>query len=189
MRFSAAVGGLTIFLSACCSAQSNPEFAGRMGEACLTIEGCRALMAELDAEQKKCDLGPRPTNCNERHAQYDVVRRQVTLLDAQARAQGEAKASATRQKERETEAAALKTEHAAFSADGQAKADVEAAWSRMDPKRCALRGDEVACYELVGFIAMAGEGPHTAEARAALEAGQRVITQREASAKAEVPSK
>jgi len=181
MRFSAVVGGLAIFVSACCTAKSNPKFAAKMGEACLTIEGCRELMAELDVEQKRCEVGPRPTNCIERQAQYDVVRRQVTLLDAHARKLGEAEASAAGQAERDAEAEALEAEHASFSAEGQAKADVEVAWTKVDPKRCALGGEEDACYDLVRFIALTGDGPHGAEARAALEAGQRLIAERQSS--------
>jgi hypothetical protein len=171
---------LLLCLPACCSTQSDVAFAETMGRECLTAERCHALLDVVTAARKECEVGRRPANCEEREAQYRVVKAQLALVEAHERAYAESLAIDAGESARDAETRALETQHKELSTETAKRESLTAAWTALDPKACALGGDEDACYALVRFLAMADDGPHHAEAREALSAGQRLIAEKKA---------
>lgn len=185
----AALGGLiaAVGAAACGAGAPSPTLAERMAEQCTTIAGCEQLLAELTAERNECLVGRRPVNCEEREKSFVIVRQHLRQRREEALARAHSEAIIEGAEEREASKDALSQEHAELAAkplvtaiaDAPAPPDTEAAWNALDPKRCALQGDEDACYAIFRFLSTTGESPHRAEATAALEAGRKLIEERQ----------
>jgi len=164
----------------------DPAFPELVDAHCQTREGCQQLLGRLAAKRDFCfqEYGTsedRPVDCDWNDIYWWALKDHVELLDLRARkpepcAQND---SARGRESRGLARGRQEPEPARpeWQRQQEATIHVEQIWAEIDPKKCAIEGDEAACYQLVRFIAL-GESPHRAEAQAALAAGQRVIDER-----------
>ncbi len=165
---------------------AQPDFPKKVQQSCRTQAGCSALFQQLTAARNQCydDYGPDygSDECNINELQWWALKDHIELIELRRR-QGQ-QACHQQQKKLQNERQQLQRERQQLEQvqqqwreERQRAARIDTQWREIDPKRCSLLGESDACYQLVRFIAL-GDSPHLAEAKAALEAGQRIIARR-----------
>jgi hypothetical protein len=165
---------------------AQPNFPKKVQQSCRTQAGCSALFRQLSAERNRCyddygpDYGTGECKINELH--WWALKDHIELIELRRR-HGQ-QACQQQQQEVQKERQQLRTEREQLAQvqqqwreERKRAAQIDTQWREIDPKRCSLLGESEACYQLVRFISL-GDNPHLAEAKAALEAGQRLIAQR-----------
>jgi hypothetical protein len=169
------------------SVEEEPSFPERVEQDCRTREGCQQLLARLGGKRDFCyrEYGTspeRPIDCDWNDLYWWALKDHIELTELRAQRQNAGGERADRQRQVEIrslsrERQQLDQARQDWQAERDKAAQVDRTWREVDPRKCAIEGDEDACYRLVQFIAL-GDSPQAAEAKAALAAGQKVIAER-----------
>lgn len=167
-----------------------PSFPQMVEQHCQTRNGCQQLFGRLSAKREYCyrEYGTaedRPADCDWNDVYWWALKDHIELTDLQA--QRAAPCPSANAGGRTTnprldagvsrERQQLEKERAQWRKEREQAVVAEDEWHKLDPKRCALAGEEDACYQLVQFISL-GPNPHTEEAKTALASGQKIIEER-----------
>jgi hypothetical protein len=156
-----------------------PAFPVRVDQACRTRQGCQQLLHKLAQKRDYCfrAYGPedRPRDCDDNDLYWWALKDHIELTDL--RAQRANQACEHQAQAIAAERDKLERQRKRWHDERERAARIDKQWRDLDPRKCALEGDDAACYQLVRFIAL-GPSPHLDEAKAALAAGQKLIEQR-----------
>jgi len=185
---AALLAATTVGLSGCRhSTEEQPSFPERVEQDCKTREGCQVLLAKLGEKRDFCyrEYGTspdRPKDCDRNDVYWWALKDHIELTELRAQRQNAGCQRDEKQRQAELrgvtrERQQLDQARQQWQSDREKAAQVDRTWRELDPRKCAIEGDEDACYRLVQFIAL-GDSPQAAEAKAALAAGQKVIEER-----------
>jgi hypothetical protein len=156
-----------------------PAFPDRVEESCRTRQGCHQLLQKLTQKRDYCfrtyGSADRPPDCDDNDLYWWALKDHIELTELQA--QRRQQACTTQLAAIAEERKKLEQERRRWHDERERAARSDKQWRDLDPRKCALEGDEAECYHLVRFIAL-GPSPHLDEAKAALAAGQKLIDQR-----------
>jgi hypothetical protein len=156
-----------------------PAFPDRVDQDCRTRQGCHQLMQKLTQKRDQCfrtyGSEDRPKDCDDNDLHWWALKDHIELTEL--RAQRQVQSCANQAHAIAQERQKLEKQRQKWHDDRERAARIDKQWRDLDPRKCALEGDEAACYQLVRFIAL-GPNPHLDEAKAALAAGQKIIEQR-----------
>jgi hypothetical protein len=184
-----AAAGSVVVLVGCRHAEDEwePSFPTQVEQHCQTRPGCQQLFARLSAKREFCyrEYGTgedRPVDCDWNDVYWWALKDHIELTDLREHRAAPCPSAEPRQRitparDVSRERQDLDREREAWRKEREQAVVAEDEWRKLEPKRCALGGEEEVCYQLVQYIAL-GANPHTEEAKTALAAGQRVIDER-----------
>jgi hypothetical protein len=189
---STALGMLMVATARCwcgCrrASEEEPRFPERVEQECRTREGCQQLLWRLSEKRDFCyrEYGTspeRPKDCDDNDLYFWALKDHIELTEL--RAQRQNPGNERQDKQRQSEIRGLTRDkqqldqaRQQWQSEREKAAQIDRTWRELDPRKCAIEGDEEACYRLVQFIAL-GDSPQLAEAKAALASGQKLIEER-----------
>lgn len=154
-------------------------FPKRVEASCRTRQGCQQLLQKLTQKRDYCfqeyGTDARPADCDANDLHWWALKDHIELVEL--RAQRHAGACQAQAQQIAQERQKLEQQRQQWHQEREHAARIDKQWRDLNPRKCALEGDEDTCYQLVRFIAL-GPNPHLDEAKAALASGQKVIEDR-----------